>query len=612
MKRLFKFATKKEALILCFSIFLVVLSVAVDLIQPSLMYQVNLLMMPSGNIPDGVDTNEYAINYIKGNFSEMGKWIGIMAGTSLVGVIFNLGALYLSVRICVSICNKIRVTIYTNIQYLSVQDIDKFSTSSLITRVNYDIYQIQQLFIMSTNIAIKLPFYLIGGFVLSLWQALDLKINKGIDEGANFAYCYLMIPVMFLIAFLLVGKSKPHFENVKKYYDETNKVMIENLNGVRIVRAFNLEQNQEERFNETNLNLKKSNTRADVIMGCMMPMMLMLVNVTLNLIIIFAGYASMNLDPNGAFEKAGVLLSSCSTFTQYFFLIIMGFMFTAMAMQFYSKVRVSIKRAHEVLDAKPTIVSKPNAKKIKKNDIEFENVYFRYLKEGENPVLENISFKINEGESLGIIGQTGSGKSTLVSLISRLYDVDKGSVKISGINVKDLDLNNIKDNISIAFQEKILFSGTVRSNIQVAKQDATDEEIIKALKISEAYDFVMEKDGKLDAVVEQKGKNFSGGQKQRLSIARAIVKNPKILIFDDSTSALDNITEKKLLNNIKKELKNTTLVMVAQRVKSIEKMDKIIVLDEGRIVGMGTHKELLKKCKTYKMIYDSQSTSVEG
>lgn len=616
MKRLFKFATRNEVIILCISMFFGLLSVGVDLTQPSLMYQVNLLMTPDPDdilkaIASGQNVNEFLINSLKNNFSEMGKWIGIMTATSLLGVIVNLLAFFMSIKVHVNICNRIRMSIYTNIQYLSIQDVDKYSVSSLITRVNYDIYQIQQLMIMLTNIAIKLPIYLIGGFVLSLWNALDLQINKGVSGGANFAYCYIMIPIMFLIAFILMKRSKPHFESTKKYYDETNKVMIENLNGVRIVRAFNLEKNQEDRFNNTNLNLKNTNTKADIIVGCMMPFMMLLVNVTLNFTIVFAGYSSMNLDSSNV-DKAAVILSSSSTFTQYFFIIIMGFMFTTIVMQFYSKVAICIKRANEVLDSKSSITSKESAKKIKNNNIEFKDVSFRYLKNAEKPVLDKISFKINQGESLGIIGQTGSGKTTLISLISRMYDVDNGSVKISNEDVRNLDLNNIKDNISIAFQEKILFSGTVKSNLQVAKQDATDDEIIRALKIAEAYDFVMEKENGIDATVEQKGKNFSGGQKQRLSIARAIIKDPKILIFDDSTSALDNITEKKLLANIKKHLKDTTLVMVAQRVKSIEKMDKIIVLDEGKIVGMGSHKELLKTCKTYKMIHDSQSTSVEG
>ncbi len=397
--------------------------------------------------------------------------------------------------------------------------------------------------------------------------------------------------------------------------------MIENLKGSRIVRAFNLQENQCNRFNEANTSLKNNNIKSEVIISAIMPIIILLSNLALGVVIIFATYASMGINGGNnatgpaletAIKQAGYIATAVTAFTQYFFMILLGFMLTSMGMFFVVKGKVSAKRVAEVLNTESSIKNCENPVNFEKGSIEFKNVTFRYNEEGEKPILDNISFKVKPGESIGIIGETGSGKSSLVSLIPRMYDTTDGTVLVSNTDVKQLDLVQLKNNISFAFQDKILFKGTIRSNVKVGKKDATDQEIIEALKMAEAYDFASKKDGFLDAVVEQRGANFSGGQKQRLSIARALISHPKILIFDDSTSALDNITEKKLLTNIKNNLKGTTLVMVAQRVKSIQDLDQIIVLDQGKIIGHGSHKQLLKTCSVYKKIFESQNTEVGG
>lgn len=609
MFRTLKMATYKEIIWLIVSMLFITVSIATDLIQPWLFSEANQILMTS--VKNTIkSSNDSIMDAMSSAFPSIGYTVAIMAGISLGGVLFNLTSIFISISICTSITTRIRIISYSNIQYLSIQDIDKFSMSSLITRVNSDIYQVQQMLIMIFNMLIKTPFYLIGGFGLSLWQTLSLTLSHGIEGANNIAIAYAIIPVMLIIVFFMIKTSKPYFIKSRQTFDQNNKIMIENLNGSRVVRAFNLQDNQIQRFDDTSTNLKKYNIKGEVIMSAMMPVMTLLINIALDLVIVFGGYAASNITNVADYENVAILLTTATAFIQYFFIIVMGFMFFAMVMNNYSKAKISATRVFEVIDSKTSITSKPGAVKFEKGDIEFKNVTFKYNKEGESPVLDNISFKLKEGQSLGIIGQTGSGKSTLVNLIPRLYDVQEGEVIVSNNNVKDLDLDSLKANISVAFQEKILFKGTVKSNIKVAKKDATDKEIIEALKMAEAYDFVKEKDGEIDCVVEQKGKNFSGGQKQRISIARALIGKPKILIFDDSTSALDNITEKKLLSNIKKNLKGTTLIMVAQRVKSIQDLDNIIVLDNGKIIGQGTHKELLKKCSAYKKIYDSQNTEV--
>ena len=648
LKQIFSRLTKIEVIWLVICAILMLISVVGDLLQPYLYQIVNNTVLNPGQddlsrimLQHGISNPfdpSVIIYYLKDQFSVFGMWIGIMTAVSIGGIIFNIASIIISIKISINLMTRIRIEVYSNSMYLSLQDIDKFSTSSLLTRVNSDAYQVQNLLIMIFNILLKMPFYLIGGVAMSIWQSIDLS-NK-VDGGANLAYSYLAIPLMVIIAMVLTAKSKPFQLKSRQYFDSNNKIMIENLHGTRVVKAFNLEQTQMNRFNETNEGYKKYNIKGETIVSMVMPSMMWLVNLALDITIIIGGYSASKVGDQSIVDRFlelsnGVPMDNWSpecialgmqikewnaqvtdtitivtTFSQYFMLIVLGFVLSSMVMFFYAKGKVCATRISEVLEAKSTIISKENAQKIEDNSIEFKNVTFRYNNDSKLPILENISFKIKQGESLGIIGQTGSGKSTLVNLIPRLYDTQEGEVKISNINVKDLDLNSIKENVSFAFQEKVLFKGTIRSNLQVGKLDATEEEMIQALKIAEAYDFVQEKEGQLDAIVEQKGSNFSGGQKQRLSIARAIVSNPKILIFDDSTSALDNITEKKLLTNIKKHLKDVTLVMVAQRVKSIQDMDNIIVLDGGKVIGYGTHKQLLKSCKTYKQIYDSQSTSV--
>ena len=641
LKQIFSRLTKVEIIWLVICSILMLISVVGDLLQPYL-YQIvnNTVLNPSQEdmlkimLQYKISYNDpnIIIYYLKDQFSVFGMWIGIMTAVSIGGIIFNIASIIISIKISINLMTRVRIEVYSNSMYLSLQDIDKFSTSSLLTRVNSDAYQVQNLLIMIFNILLKMPFYLVGGIVMSVWQSVEL--SSKVDGGANLAYSYLAIPLMVVIALALTAKSRPFQLKSRQYFDSNNKIMIENLHGTRVVKAFNLEQTQMNRFNQTNDGYKKYNIKGETLVSMVMPSMMWLVNLALDITIIIGGYSANKVGDQSVVDKFLTLspgsdewnviwnqikewntqvtntITIVTTFTQYFMLIVLGFVLSSMVMFFYARGKVCATRISEVLEAKSTITSKENAQKIENNSIEFNNVTFRYNSDSKLPILENISFKINQGESLGIIGQTGSGKSTLVNLIPRLYDTQEGEVKISNINVKDLDLKSIKENISFAFQEKVLFKGTIRSNLQVGKLDATEEEMIQALKIAEAYDFVQEKEGKLDAIVEQKGSNFSGGQKQRLSIARAIVSNPKILIFDDSTSALDNITEKKLLTNIKKHLKDVTLVMVAQRVKSIKDMDNIIVLDGGKIIGYGTHNQLLKSCKTYKQIYDSQSTSV--
>ncbi|MEF9985253.1 MAG: ABC transporter ATP-binding protein, partial [Malacoplasma sp.] len=410
---------------------------------------------------------------------------------------------------------------------------------------------------------------------------------------------FLVSAIILLVAiWLIIIKAIPYFKKQQKEIDKTNTIMRENLLGVRVVKAFNMQNDQGEKFISQNNILKDTSTKSQRLMILIIPIILFLVQSSTIAVMMISG-----AHPEFANKDIGIIIG----FTQIISLIVIGLVSMVVVLMNISSAKASSDRVNEVLDFVPTVMKNESENVIAKPTIEFKNVFFSYFKLGdvEEASIKDISFKVNSGETIGIIGQTGSGKSTLVNLIARMYDVSKGEILISGINVKDINNISLRENISISPQKTTLFSGTIEDNIKFGNENATFDEIKKSCIDAQAWDFIEKKDGGLKAAVEQRGTNFSGGQKQRLSIARALVKNPKILILDDSTSALDLITEA----NVQKALRKytgTTVFIIGQRISSISRADKIIVMNNGEMVAFDTHKKLLSSCQIYKDIAKSQ------
>ena len=514
-----------------------------------------------------------------------------MLALSLLSAITIIIVSYLSSRISAYFGASIRKEVVEKVMSFGNKEIKEIGTASLITRSTNDINRIQMTITMSLRIAAFAPIMGIGALLKVIHNSMNFILIIGI----------LLILILVTILFLVVI---PKFKTLQNLIDRVNLVFRETLSGLPVIRAFANEKHEEERFDEANKNLKKVNLFVNRIMSVMMPTMNFIMNF-ICILIVYVGAKRIDLGT--------VQIGTLMAFIQYTMQIIMSFLMISMMYIMIPRAIVSIKRTAEVLDKEP-VIKEPEViddigEKFKGN-IEFKDVYFRYH-DADEDILENISFKATPGTTTAIIGGTGSGKSTLINLIPRFFDVTGGEILIDGINVKKLDLYNLRENIGYVPQKGILFKGTIKENIAFGKKKIDKKKVEEAARISQSEEFINEKKNKYDEEISQGGTNVSGGQKQRLSIARAIYKNPSIYIFDDSFSALDFKTDKNLRHELKTVTKNSTVIIVAQRISTVLNADQIIVLDEGKIVGIGKHEELMKNCEIYKEIALSQVTEEE-
>lgn len=506
----------------------------------------------------------------------------------VVGIVVFVSAfikMLLATSISGKIAKNLRKDIFEKVNSFSSVEINKFSTSSLITRSTNDVTQVQRMIQMMLNMMITAPF-------MALFAVLKITENSLELSLTSLIFLVIMLAVIITMLFFVL----PKFGVMQKNTDRLNLVTRENLTGIRVVRAYNGEKYQEKKFDEANENLTKVNLFVERVMALLNPSLSLIMN-GMSLAIYWVGAYLVDA---GSLQYGQIV-----SFTQFSMHIIMSFMFITLMFVMIPRGIISLRRINEILDTENSIKSGEITESEGNGTIEFKDVTFKYP-DAEEPVLEGISFKVEKGETVAFIGSTGSGKSTLINLIPRFYDVTGGQVLIDGIDVKEYSLESLHDKIGYVPQKANLFSGNIKTNMQVANEEIDDDKIEKALSIAQCT-FIERLDDGYSHTVAQGGKNFSGGQKQRLSIARAIAKEPEIFIFDDSFSALDFKTDKVLRNELKKNIKNTTTLIVAQRVSTIMSADKIIVLDDGKMVGMGKHEELLENNKVYREIYDSQT-----
>lgn len=549
----------------------VILEVVMEVIIPLLMAKI---------IDVGIQNND--IKYIL----EIGALLIVSA---IMSLIFGMLSGKFAAKASAGYSKNLRKAMFHKIQDYSFENIDKFSTSSLVTRMTTDVTNVQMAFQMIIRILVRGPIMMI--FALLMVLSINAKISL---------IFFIAIPVLGAVLIFITLKAHPNFEKVFKKYDKLNRVVQENLGAIRVVKAYVREKHENKKFKEVNDEVYTNFKKAEKIVAFNAPAMQLTIY-TCILLISWIGSKTI--------VAGGMQTGELSSIVTYAWQILTSLMMLSMVFVMVIMAQSSAERIIEVIDEEPTIKNKENAiKKVKDASIEFENVTFAYSdeeEEGKN-ALENINLKIKSGETIGIIGGTGSSKSSLVQLIPRLYDVTKGKVKVGGIDVRDYDIKALRDSVAMVLQKNVLFSGTIAENLRWGKKDADEEELQEICKLSQADSFIQEFPSKYDTLLDQGGTNVSGGQKQRICIARAILKQPKILILDDSTSAVDTKTDALIRKAFRKKIPNTTKIIIAQRVSSIEDADQIIVLNEGKIVGIGTSKELLKTNQIYKEVYESQ------
>lgn len=556
------------------------------------------------NLPEMM-ISQGAISFVKSEYNEIGidtdslqtKYIintgAIMIGITILSMIAAIFVGFLASRVGASLGRELRSKTFEKVMRFSNKEMTEFSTASLITRSTNDIQQIQMMTVMILRMVFFAPFMALGG----LYKVLST--NNSMTWIIGVAILGVLTIVIILFATVM-----PRFKIIQNLVDKLNLVTREILTGLPVIRAFSTERFEEQRFDNVNKDLTKVNMFVNRMMACMMPGMMLVMNL-ISVLIVWVG--AKNID-TGAMQVGDMM-----AFIQYTMQIVMSFLMISMISVILPRAAVSAKRINEVLE-KDIVIKEDKTPKTfdenKKGLVEFKNVSFKYP-DADEDVLSNINFTAKAGETTAFIGSTGSGKSTVINLIPRFHDVTEGEILVDGVNIKNASLHDLREKIGYVPQKGVLFSGTIDSNLRYGKKDATSEEIRKAAKIAQSLDFIMEKENNFESEISQGGSNVSGGQKQRLSIARAIAKNPEIFIFDDSFSALDFKTDAKLRKTLKSETKDATVLIVAQRISTIINADQIIVLDEGRVVGKGTHKELLKNCEIYKEIALSQLSKEE-
>lgn len=525
---------------------------------------------------------------------------GLMILTAVLMLLGGVGGAYFGAKGSVGFASDLRMDAYTKIQSFSFANIDKFRTGSLITRLTNDITQLQNFVNMLLRMFLRTPGMLIGAIIMAI------IINPGLAKTLLF-----VLPIIFVLILFVVFFGFPRFSKMQIKIDALNTTVQENLTNVRVVKSFVSEDRENQKFNIASGDLKNAGLSAMNVMILIQPLMMLVMNGTILTVLWLGG--NQVADYIGG--KTGMEPGDLSAFLTYVNQILMSLMMVTMLFIQTSRAIASGKRVAAVLNEKPDIsdyLATEKDKKITEGEIRFENVSFRYYKNSVDKVLEDINLTIKAGSTVGIIGSTGCGKTTLVSLIPRLYDADEGTVYVDGVNVKDYSLTNLRDGIGMVLQKNVLFSGSVEDNLRWGNGDATDEEMRQAAICAQADGFVSEMDGGYSADIVQGGKNVSGGQKQRLCIARAMLKKPKILILDDSTSAVDTATEAQIRQSFRDDLKNSTKIIIAQRISSVIDADAIIVMNDGKITGVGTHQELIKTNDEYKEIYYSQIDTKEA
>ncbi|RLQ54134.1 ABC transporter ATP-binding protein [Listeria monocytogenes] len=510
---------------------------------------------------------------------------------SFASVILSVIVVYLASRISMGFGKELRDKIFTKVEDFSLQEFDKVGTSSLITRTTNDVVQIQNVLYMMMRLMVMAPIMLLGGIIMAVGR--DAKLSL---------IFVVVLPLLLLLVVILGGKAMPMFKSLQKKMDKLNRVIREGLTGIRVVRSFNRNEDELEKFEEANADYATTAIKVNRLLSLMSPLMMLLMNLT-SIAIVWIGSIFIG---NGDMQVGDLM-----AFIQYAMQIMMSFMMLSAVFIMIPRAGASAERINEVLDMNAEILNPENPKtSTPPAKLSFEHVTFRY--EGaEKPVIEDITFEANAGETIAIIGSTGAGKSTLINMIPRFYDVESGVVKINGIDVREMDQSSLRQKIGLVPQKAVLFTGTIASNMRYGKEDATDEEIWEALRTAQAENFVSKLANGLGSRVEQGGNNFSGGQKQRLSIARSLIRKPEIYIFDDSFSALDFKTDAKLREALKAETTEAVTLIVAQRITSVVNSDQIIVMNEGKIAGMGTHEELKESNQIYQEIMRSQLSEEE-
>ena len=581
MIRLFKNLKLKDWLLFLIAVLFIVSQVYLDLKMPDYMSKITTLVQTEGS-----EMKDILLN---------GGYMLLCAFGSLVAAIL-VG--FLMARVSSDFSLNTRSRLYRKVESLSSGDIKKFSTSSLITRTTNDITQLEMVLGMGLQLLIKAP-------IMAIW-AINKIVNKNFEFSIITGVAVVILLVTIITITLIVF---PKFKIVQKLTDKINSVTRENLTGIRVVRAFNAEKFQEEKFAKVNNDLTNQQLFNQKTFSIMMPVMYFIMHM-LPLAIYFVGATLIN---NSIMYDKIMIFSDMVVFTSYATQVIMSFLMLAMIFVMMPRATVSAKRINEVLDTNIGVKGGSLIQYKDKNDdisVEFKNVSFKYP-DAEEDVLKDISFKVNKGETIAFIGSTGSGKSTLVNLVLRFYDVTSGEVLINGKNIKDYNLNYLYSKFGYVPQKAVLFSGDVKDNIALADKVQNMEMIKTGAMVSEAEEFILKMDKNYDTQIAQGGTNISGGQKQRLAIARAVYKDPDIYVFDDSFSALDYKTDQLVRSNLKKITKNACTLIVASRIGTILHADKIVVLDEGKCVGIGTHQELMKTCEVYKQIALSQLSRKE-
>ncbi|ANU24217.1 ABC transporter ATP-binding protein [Planococcus donghaensis] len=528
---------------------------------------------------------------VKGNIPYIWEIGGWMLLVSAIGAVASVFASFYSSKAAMGLGRDLRQKVFKHVGQFSLQEFDEVGTASLITRTTNDINQIQQVTIMMLRMVISAPIMLVGGIIMAVSK--DAKLSLVII-GA--------MPVLVIAVMLILKYGIPLFQQVQKRLDGLNLVVRENLTGIRVIRAFNRETEEKARLQKANRELADVSIRVNKVMAFMMPTMMLVMNMTVVAVIWFGGIRISN----GAMQIGDLM-----AFIQYVMMIMFALLMASFMFVMIPRAAVSAKRINEVLEMQPAFKDDGTAKADRnRGTLEFDNVTFHYPG-AEEPALSNISFTAKPGEITALIGGTGSGKTTLVNLVPRFYEATSGTIRVNGVDIREASQQEIRSKIGFVPQKSILFTGTIAENIRFGKQDASDEEMKRAASTAQATEFIDQIKGGYAAPIEQGGSNLSGGQKQRLSIARALIRKPDLYIFDDSFSALDFKTDAKLRKALKDETKNATVLLVAQRVSTVVDADRIIVLEKGKMVGMGTHKELLESNNVYREIALSQLSEEE-
>lgn len=509
---------------------------------------------------------------------------------SILSLVFGVLSAITASKASAGFAKNLRKDLYYKVQKFSFSNVDKFSTASIVTRLTTDVSNIQMAFQMITRIVVRTPLMLIFSLIMAF--SINMKLSL---------IFLLLIPVVGIALYFIMSRVHPIFERVFKRYDDLNNVVEENVSGIRVVKSYLLEEREKRKFGNISTEIYKDFTKAQKIMALTSPTMQFAIYAAIILISWFGAKIIVST------HMTELTTGEITSLITYGIQILSSLMMLAMILVMSTMARTSAERIVEVLKEEPDIKNpKKPIEKVENGKIEFKNVSFSYVNSKKKECLKNINFTINSGETVGIIGGIGSGKSTLVNLIPRLYDATEGSVEVGGINVKKYDLEVLRNAVSVVLQKNVLFSGTIKENLRWGDKNATDEELEKACRLAQADEFIQKFPNKYDTYIEQGGTNVSGGQRQRLCIARALLKKPKILILDDSTSAVDTKTDSLIRRAFKEEIPNTTKIIIAQRIASVQEADKIIVLDNGTINGIGTHDELLKNNDIYREVYESQ------